>query len=140
VLFALDVELDLKDSKKPILSLSRGGLPLPGHPVRMLMRAGDTIKQAMSEEGAAVGIEKALAQASTNDAQSADPDQRYHVLSLAELDKLAPHFDFRVYFNHVTTRPIETVNVANPDNLKIVDELITCAVARRWRSWCRVPT
>ena len=54
-LFALDVESAPKDSKKPILSLSpRGGLLLPGHPRRRFMRAGDTIKQTVSEEGAVV--------------------------------------------------------------------------------------
>jgi putative endopeptidase len=136
-LFALDVEPSPEDSKKPILSISRGGLPLPGHPVRMFMQAGDTIKQAMSEEAAVVGIEKALGRGSTNGTESADPDTRYHVLSLADLEKLAPDFDFRVYFNRVTTRPIETVNVTNPDYLKAVDELISSLPIDSWRSYFR---
>ena len=56
---------------------------------------------------------------------------------MAELEKLAPDFDFRVYFNHVTTRPIETVNVANPDYLKAVDELISSLPIDSWRSYFR---
>jgi putative endopeptidase len=136
-LFALDVEPSPQDSKKPILSISRGGLPLPVHLVQMFMRAGDTIKQAMSEEAAVAGIEQALARASTNGAESADPDQRYHVLSLAELEKLAPNFDFRVYFKQLTTWPIETVNVVNPDYLKTVDELISSLPVDSWRSYFR---
>ena len=70
-------------------------------------------------------------------AESADPDKRYHVLTLAELEKLAPDFDFSVYFNHVTTRPIETVNVTNPDYLKTVDELITSVPIDSWKSYFR---
>src|SRR6204780_1546800 len=137
-LFALDVESDPKDSKKPILGLSpRGGLLLPGHPRRMFMQAGDTIQQTMSEEGAVVGIATKLARASLNGAESADPDKRYHVLSLAELEKLAPHFDFRVYFNQITTRPIETVNVTDPDYLKAVDELISSLPIDSWKSYFR---
>jgi putative endopeptidase len=137
-LFALDVESDPKDSKKPILSLSpRGGLLLPGHPRRMFMQAGDTIQQTVSEEGAVVGIATALARASTNGAESADPDKRYHVLSLAELEKLAPHFDFRVYFNQITTRPIETVNVTDPDYLKALDQLISSLPIDSWKSYFR---
>jgi putative endopeptidase len=89
------------------------------------MLSGDTLRQAMSEEGAALGIEKALARASTKRAESADPDKRYHMYTLADREKLAPDFDFRVYFSHVTTRPIETLNVANPDYVKTVDELIS---------------
>src|SRR3984957_9189494 len=153
-LFALDVEPSPENSKKPILSISRGSLPLldretyegkppnvltlyKGHLLRMFMRAGDTLKQATSEVEAAFDIERALVQASTNRAQSADPDKRYHILPLADLEKLAPDFDFRVYFNHVTTRLIETVNVTNPDYLKAVDELITSLPIDAWRSYFR---
>src|SRR3984957_5180397 len=136
-LFALNVESDPKDSKKPILSLSPGALPLPGHLTRVFMQAGDTIQQTMSEEGAVVGIATKLARASTNGADSADPDKRYHVLSLAELEKLAPHFDFRVYFNQITSRPIETVNVTDPDYLKAVYELISSLPIDSWKSYFR---
>jgi putative endopeptidase len=136
-LFALDVEPDPKGSKKLILSLSRAGLPPVGHPVRMFLQTGDTIKQAMSEEAAVVGVVKALGRSSTNDADSDDPDQRYHVFSLAELEKLAPHFDFRGYFNHLTTRPIEMVNVTDPDYLQAVDELLGSLPIDSWRSYFR---
>src|ERR1700722_7942636 len=155
-LFALDVEPAPKDSTKPILSISQGRVPLldretygggynsqyvtepyDGHIVRVFMLSGDTLRQAMSEEGAALGIETALARASTKRAESADPDKRYHVHTLADLEKLAPDFDFIVYFNHVTTRPIETLNVANPDYVKTVDKLITSVSIDSWRSYFR---
>jgi putative endopeptidase len=151
-LFALDVEPSPEDSSKPILSLSRGSLPLldretyggksssvlilyKGHLLRMFMRAGDTLAQAKSETEAALDIERALA--STNRALSADPDKRYHILPLADLEKLAPNFDFKAYLDHVTTRPVETVNVTDPDYLKAVDELITSAPIAAWRSYFR---
>jgi putative endopeptidase len=103
----------------------------------MFMQAGDTIQQTVSEESAVVGIAVALSRASTNGAESADPDKRYHVLSLAELEKLAPHFDFPVYLNQITTRPIETVNVTDPDYLKAVDELINSLPIDSWKSYLR---
>jgi putative endopeptidase len=152
-LFALDVEPDPKDSKKPILSLSQGGLTLERdvyaggwryvfsryktHIVHVFMLAGDKLPQAMSEGAAAIAIEKALAQASVDRAESADPDKRYHVLTLADLEKLAPDFDFDAYFNRVTTHPIETLNVTNPDFLKAVDTLITSASIDSWKSYFR---
>jgi putative endopeptidase len=101
------------------------------------MLSGDTLRQAMSEEGAALGIEKALARASTKRAESADPDKRYHALSLADLGKLAPDFDFSVYFSRLTTRPIETLNVANPDYVKTVDKLLNSVPIESWRSYFR---
>jgi putative endopeptidase len=153
-LFGLDVEPAPKDSKKPILSISQGGLTLPdrenyggnsryivkryrSHIVRVFMLTGDTLEQAGSEAAAVLGIESALAHASTNRAESADPEKRYHVLTLADLAKLAPNFDFSVYFNHVTTLPIETLNVANPDFLKTVNKLIASLPIGSWRSYFR---
>src|SRR5580693_2472030 len=90
-LFKLEVEPDPKDTKELILSLSPAELPLleretyggadapyifnqyEGHVVRVFKLAGDTLQQAMGEERAALGIEKALERASANRAESTDP-------------------------------------------------------------------
>jgi putative endopeptidase len=154
-LFKLEVEPDPKDTKKLILSLAPASVPLleretyggadapyvfnlyEGHAVRVFKLAGDTLRQAMEEERAALGIEKALQRASTNRAASADPNNRYNMLTLADLNKLAPDFDFSVYLNHVTTRPIQTLNVSNPSYLKNVDELITSVPIDAWKSYFR---
>jgi putative endopeptidase len=153
-LFGLDVEPAPKDSNKAILSISQAGLTLPdrenyggnsryivnryrSHIVRVFMLTGDTLDQAGKEAAAVLDIEKALARASTNRAESADPEKRYHVLNLTDLEKLAPGFDFSVYFNHVTTLPIETLNVANPEFLKTVNKLIASVPIDSWRSYFR---
>jgi putative endopeptidase len=152
--FVLDVEQAPKDSKKPILSISQGGLTLPdrenyggnsryivkryrSHMVRVFMLTGDTLEQAGSEAAAVLGIERALAQATTSRAESADPEKRYHVLTLADLDKLAPEFGFSVYFSHVTTLRIKTLNVVNPDFLKTANKLIVSLPIDSWRSYFR---
>jgi putative endopeptidase len=153
-LFRLDVEPDPKDSTKPILSLSPGGVTLleretyggatsenilnryEGHIVRVLLLTGErsraALTQAMSEAVAVRGIETALARASTTRAESVG-----HVLTLADLEKLAPDFDFSVYFSRVTTRPIEALNVANPDYLKTVNELIGSVSIDSWKAYFR---
>jgi putative endopeptidase len=153
-LFGLDVEPAPKDSKKPILSISQGGMTLPdrenyggnsryilkryrSHIIRVFMLTGDPLQQAGSEAAAVLGIESALAHASTKRAESADPEKRYHVLTAADLAKLAPNFDFSVYLNHVTTLPIETLNVANPGFLKTVNKLIASLPIDAWRSYFR---
>ena len=154
-LFKLDVEPDPMDSSKPILSISPGGATLleretygggnspyiinryKPHMVRVFMRSGDTLQQAQSEEQAVFGIERTLAQAYTKRAESADPDKRYHVLTLADLEKLTPDFDFSVYLSHVTSRPIQTLNVANPDYLKAVNQLIASVSVDVWKSYFR---
>jgi putative endopeptidase len=152
--FGLDVEPAPEDSKNPILSIFQGGLTLPdrenyggnsryivkryrSHVVRVFMLTGDTLEQAMSEAAAVLAIEGALAKASMNRSDSADPEKRYHFITLTELEKLAPDFDFSVYFNRVTTLPIGTVNMANPDFLKTLDKLITTVPVDSWRSYFR---
>jgi putative endopeptidase len=159
LLFRLDVEPDPKDSTKLILSISPGGVTLldretygarasdkmlkryEDHIVRVLLLTGErtraALTQAMSQAVAVRGIEGALAHASTKRAESADPDNRYHVLSLADLQKLAPDFDFSAYFSRVTTRPVETLNVANPDYVKTVNQLIASLPIDAWRSYFR---
>src|ERR1700722_14096815 len=153
-LFGLDAAPAPKDSKKPILSISQGGLTLPdrdnygggsryilkryrSHIIRVFMLTGDTLEQAGREAAAVLAIESALAHASTNRAESADPEKRYHVLTLADLETLAPDLDFSVYFSHVTTLPIKTLNVANPDFLKTVNKLIASLPIDSWRSYFR---
>jgi putative endopeptidase len=154
-LFKLDVEPDPKDASKPILSLSQGGATLleretygggnspyitnryKTHLVRVFMMGGDTMRQALGEQLAVLGMEKTLAKAYRRGAASADPDNRYHVLSLAELEKFAPDFDFNAYFSHLTTRPIESVNVANPSYLLTVDQLITSVPLDTWKAYFR---
>jgi putative endopeptidase len=154
-LFKLGVEPDPRDASKPILTLSEGGVSLleretygggnspyitnryKTHVVRVFMLSGDTMRQALSEQLAVLGIEKTLGKAYTRRAASADPDKRDHVLSLADLQKLAPDFDFNAYFSHLSTRPIESVNVTNPAYLQVLDELLTSVPIDVWKSYFR---
>jgi len=153
-LFRLDVTPDPKDSKRHILNLSQGGPTLPGrendiassryilkryqnHILRVFMLAGDTLERAGTETAVVLRIETLLAQPSTNRADSADPAKRFHVLTLADLQELAPDFDFGIYFKQVTVPPVETLNVDNPDYLKTVNRLITSVPVESWRSYFR---
>jgi putative endopeptidase len=153
-LFGLHVEPDPKDPKKHILNISPSGLTLPdlenytgnsryilkqyqNHIVRVFMLAGDTLNQAGTEAAAVLGIETALAQASADRADSSDPEKRYHIHSFADLQKLAPDFNFGVYFESVTALPIDTVNVANPAFLKTVNDLLAAAPVDAWKSYFR---
>jgi putative endopeptidase len=107
------------------------------HVVRVFMLAGDTVGRAETEAAAVLDIESSLARAATNPADSSDPEKRYHIYTFADLQKLAPDFDFEVYFKRVTGRPVETLNVANPAFLKMVNGLLAAAPVDSWRSYFR---
>jgi putative endopeptidase len=153
-LFDIDVEPDPSDSSRQILSISQGGMTLPSreqylgtrgyvrkrfvtHMVRVFMLAGDTVEQAETEAQAVLQVETLLAKASTGRADVTDPAKPNHVVTFADLEKLAPGFDFAVYFKHLTALPVETLNVAEPDFLKAVDGLLASVPVDLWRSYFR---
>jgi putative endopeptidase len=153
-LFGLDVEPDPRDSSRQILSISLTGLTLPSrqqylgtrayvrkrfvsHMVHVFMLAGDTMERAEAEAEAVLNVETLLAKASTGRADLSDPGKRDHVLTFADFQKLAPGFDFRVYFKHLTAQPVETINVADPNFLKAIDGLLASAPVDLWRAYFR---
>ena len=156
-LFRFGVEQDDKDSSKQIAGISQAGLSLPdrdyyivdnarfqriraqyaAHMTKMFTLAGDSPDQAAKEATAVMEIETALAKASTSRTDMRDPAKRYHIYTLADLQKLAPDFDFSVYFNDVKIRPFGTLNVATPDFFKGLNALIASEPVASWQSYFR---
>ena len=56
-------------------------------------------------------IETALAKASLTRVERRDPYKRKHKMKLADLNKLAPNFDWTQYFSTSQVPPFEIVNV-----------------------------
>ena len=155
--FRFGVQQDEKDSTKQIAGIFQGGLSLPdrdyyivdnkrfstirdqyrAHITKMFTLAGDAPEQAAKEADAVIKIETALAQASTPRVDLRDPEKRYHIYSVGDLQKLAPGFDFPVYFKDIDVRPFETLNVATPDFFKGLNEQIASEPTDAWKSYLR---
>lgn len=153
--FRMDAVRDQKDSSSYILNILQGGLSLPdrnsyigrrtgfvrkrftGHIIRVFMLAGDTMERAMAEAEAVAAIETELARASTTSLDAGDPADRYHIYTMADLQKLAPDFDFAAYFSRVIARPPERLNVANPEFVKAVNSMLGSVPIDAWRSYFR---
>jgi len=156
-LFRFNVQQDEKDSSKQIAGVSQAGLSLPDrdyyivdskrfesirkeyveHVTKMFSLAGDSPDQAAKEAAAVMQIETALAKASTSRTELRQPENRYHIYTLADFEKLTPEFDFALYFKDVKVAPFETLNVATPDFFKEVNELIGSEPAEAWKSYLR---
>ena len=156
-LFRFGVQVDEKDASKQIASVSQGGISLPDrdyylsdskrfqtirqqyreHVTKMFTLAGDTPEQAAKEADAVLKIETALAKASTSRTALRDPENRYHIYTVADFQKLAPDFDFAVYFKDVQVRPFDTLNVATPDFFKALNELLASEPVDSWKSYLR---
>lgn len=156
-LFRFGVQVDEKDASKQIASVSQGGISLPDrdyylsdskrfqtirqqyreHVTKMFTLAGDTPEQAAKEADAVLKIETALAKASTSRTALRDPENRYHIYTVADFQKLAPDFDFGVYFKDVQVRPFDTLNVATPDFFKALNDLLASEPVDSWKSYLR---
>jgi putative endopeptidase len=156
-LFRFGVQQDEKDSSKQIASVGQAGLSLPDrdyyivdnkrfqtirqqyreHMSKIFTLAGDTPEQAAKEADAVLKIETALAQASTPRVDLRDPEKRYHIYTTADFEKLAPGFDFDVYFKDVKVRPFDTLNVSTPDFFKAMNQLLASEPVDSWRSYLR---
>ncbi len=156
-LFRFGVQVDEKDASKQIASVGQGGLSLPDreyyisdakrfqtirqqyreHVTKMFTLAGDSPEDAAKEADAVLTIETALAKASTSRTALRDPENRYHIYTVADFQKLTPDFDFATYFKDVQVRPFETLNVATPDFFKELNELVSSEPVDAWKSYLR---
>ena len=156
-LFRFGVGQDEKDSSKQIAEIGQAGLSLPDrdyyivdnkhfaeirkqyveHLAKMFTLAGDAPEQAAKEAAAVLKIETALAQASTSRTDLRQPENRYHIYTLADFQKLTPDFDFSTYFKDIKVRSFDTLNVATPNFFKAVNDLIAQEPVEAWKSYFR---
>ncbi len=107
------------------------------HVTKMFTLAGDSPDQAAKEAASVMEIETALAKASTARVDLRIPEKTYHIYTVADFQKLAPDFDFTVYFKAVKVRQFDTLNVATPDFFKALNELIDKEPVDAWKSYFR---
>ncbi len=144
IFFRFGVEQDEKDSSKQIEGVSQGGLTLPDRDyylednphmqeirakyhdyiVTVLKLTGETEDQAKTEASEVIDIETALAKGATARVELRDPDKRYHIMTLTELDQLDPNFDWSAYFTGVHAPRVEDLNVGQPDFFKAENQLL----------------
>ena len=115
--FAFGSEQDAQDSAKVIGAFSQGGLGLPSkdyylddtenaktirakylvHVEKMFTLAGEPPARARADAATVMAVETILARGSLNREERRDPKRLYNVKTLAQLQALAPSFDFKAY-------------------------------------------
>jgi putative endopeptidase len=155
--FEFGIGQDEKDSSKQIAELYQGGISLPdrdyyivdnkhyadiraqyiAHITKMFTLAGDTPEQAAKEAAAVMEIETAMAKASTSRTELRDPENRYHIYTVVDLDKLMSDFDWNVYFAQSGVGHFDTLNVGTPDFFKALNGLLASEPLDAWKSYLR---
>jgi putative endopeptidase len=148
---------DEKDSSKQIAELYQGGLSLPDrdyyidpskhfeeirgqyldHVKKMFTLAGDTPEQAAKEAASVMAIETGMAKASTSRTDLREPENRYHIYTVADFQKLAPAFDWNTFFKGVGIGHFDTMNVGTPDFFKSLSGMIQNEPLDSWKSYLR---
>ncbi len=137
-LFRFGVQQDQKDSSQQIEGVGQGGLTLPDRDyylednarmstirqqyhdyIAAIMKlTGDSDGKADTEATEVIGIETELAKGSMPRDQMRDPDKRYHIMTIAELEVLEPAFNWKAYFTGIHAPQVDTLNVGQPDFFK----------------------
>jgi putative endopeptidase len=155
--YEFGVGQDDKDSSKQIAVIYQGGLSLPDrdyyivdsdhfktiraeyieHMKKMFALAGDSPEKAAKEASAVMEIETAMAKASTSRTDLRQPENRYHIYTVADFQKLTPNFDWNAYFTGIGIGHFDTLNVATPDFFKSLSSLIQSEPLASWKSYLR---
>jgi putative endopeptidase len=125
---------DFKNSAQDIAQLDQAGLGLPDrdyyfkddakskairdayvvHVTKMFVLLGESNDKAAADAQTVMTVETALAKNSLTRVQRRDPSAVYHKVTLADLAKTAPNFDWASYFSGSGVTP-DAINVSEPD-------------------------
>ncbi|WP_158819921.1 M13 family metallopeptidase [Granulicella sp. S156] len=148
--FGSGTDQDAIDSSVIIVEVEAGGLGLPDRDYylktddksvkireqyvayiqQLLSLAGEPAEKTKADAAAILHIETALAKASLTRVELRDPHSIYHMMTVAELAKLAPSIDWPLYFSTQGAPGVTKLNVSQPAFMKAVEaELATEDVA-----------
>jgi putative endopeptidase len=155
--FGVNSQQDPKKSTDVILQLSQGGLGLPdrdyylktdsasaavraaytGHIARVLALAGDDDATAKSEADRVMALETSLARIARPRTERRDPYAVYHLMPLADAEKLVPHASLAQWLVDADVPHVTSVNVADPDFFRSLDTLLATVPIADWRTYLR---
>jgi putative endopeptidase len=155
--FSFGVGQDQADSTRQIAEAGPAGLSLPdrdyylvdnprlqkireqyvAHVGKMFQLAGDTPEKAASESQNVMAIETALAQGSMSRTDRRDPAKRYHMMTLAELEKLSPEFEWSAYLHGIKMGTFPTLDVIYPEFFTTLNTQIATRSLEAWKSYLR---
>jgi len=148
---------DLHDSKNTIANVGQGGLSLPDrddylkedpksvekrakyvqHVVAMLQLAGESPEQAQSHAETVLKIETALARAYLDRVSMRNPKNRDNPMSVADLKKLAPAYDFDAFFAATGAPSFERLNVSSKPYFEKTNALIEQTPLDDWKAYLK---
>jgi predicted metalloendopeptidase len=133
---------DPDNARMTIADVDQGGLGLPdksyylqekdadkrekyvAHISKMFQLTGVPAAEADAQAKSVLAIETSLAKASLDRTARRNPHLLHHMMSVSELEALAPAFDFKTYFADRHSPAFTSLNVSVPDFFKNLNTLI----------------
>jgi endothelin-converting enzyme/putative endopeptidase len=157
VLFGFGSTQDYRDASQEIAEADQGGLGLPdrdyyfkddaksvelrkeyvAHVQKMFELLGDQPEVAAKEAQTVMNIETALAKGSMTRVERRDPTNLDHKMTSAEIEKVSPDFEWKVYFAKVGLPALNSLNVTSPNFFKVMNEEIAKESLADWKVYLR---
>ena len=153
--FNFGIRQDQKNSSRYIVQIFQGGLGLPEreyyfakdgrsqqqrdayvvHVGKMLALTGMNIEEARKNAAAIMALETALAEAAMVRIDARDPDKTYNLMSLAQLQEIAPNIDWADFFTTLGITEPGDINVGQPKFFAALSRLANDTPASTWAAY-----
>ncbi len=157
VIFHFESHQDYRDATQVIANVDQGGLGLPdrdyytkedakskelrdkyvAHVQKMFELLGDKPDTAAAEAQTVMRIETALAKGSMTRVARRDPKNLDHKMATADFEKMAPEFQWQVYFAKVGTPSLQSLNVASPGFFTAMNDGLRQESLADWKTYLR---
>ncbi len=144
---------DYRDATRQIAFASQGGLGLPtpdyytqaehkdirtayrAHIAKLFALTGVPAAEARQKAEAVLAFETRLAKASLSRVELRDPKNRYHFMSVAEANRITPHFDWGLFFKAVDVPVGDGFSLSQPKFFAQFDAMLADVPAAQWRDY-----
>jgi len=156
-LFGFYIGPDLHNAAMNIAGVDQGGTSLPDrdyylkdtpkmvetrakyveYMTNMFKLLGEPAAKAEADAKTVLGIETDLAKAQMDRVARRDARNRDHKMTVAQLNEIAPNFDFAAYFPATGVGQFSELNVGNPEFFKQVNGLLESESLDNWKTYLR---
>lgn len=155
--FSFTVRADAKDSNSNAAYLYPAGLGLPdrdyyvgedsdskdirekykAHITRMLQYLGDSKEQAAQQAEKILAFETNLARPQLDKVERRDARKTYNPMSVSELEKQVPSFDWDTYFTEIGASEVDTIIVSQPKYMQSLQTTFSGNNVEDWKTYLR---
>jgi len=156
--FAFGSGADYKDAKVQIAYAVQSGLGLPTtdyytdarykdlrdsyvkYLAKLFEMTGSSAADAGKQAALAMKFETALAQHSVPRVEMNKPENQYHFATVAEANKITPHFDWNAFFKSQGVTVEKGFSLSQPKFFAEFDKLVASAPIDEWKAYLKAHT